>query len=195
VPGARALFRDLDDRWQPRELQPIPLRVIGCSALTLQVDYDRGTKDGDVLETKELTPAICARLLALAGRGSVLHDKHRMYIEIVGNGIPFLPQAPVWHRAAIDALASFDVLVLDVVDVVVSKLKRLSHDDLADIDAMVGRGLVPHASLLDRFRAVVDYMAYDARAADLPAYVANLHQVERDILVVPESEIDLPSWV
>ncbi|HEY1551709.1 MAG TPA: hypothetical protein VGG28_27970 [Kofleriaceae bacterium] len=30
---------------------------------------------------------------------------------------------------------------------------------------------------------------------DLPKYVANLHRVERDMLGVDETEIELPSWI
>ena len=30
---------------------------------------------------------------------------------------------------------------------------------------------------------------------DLPRYVANLHTLERDEFFVPESDIDLPSWI
>jgi hypothetical protein len=85
--------------------------------------------------------------------------------------------------------------VLDVVDVVVSKLKRFNANDQSDIDAMIERGLVPHDRLIDRFRAAVDEFMGDARAEDLPKYVANLHRVERDMLVVPETEIELPSWI
>jgi hypothetical protein len=41
-------------------------------------------------------------------------------------------------------LAHFRIEVLDVVDVVVSKLKRFHANDLRDIEAMVDRDLVPH---------------------------------------------------
>ncbi len=37
--------------------------------------------------------------------------------------------------------------------------------------------------------------AYEARAADLPRFAGNLHRVERDLLGVDESEIDLASWI
>lgn len=194
--SARAFFREIDERWDRPATVRIPLHVIGCSALTLQVDYDRGTKDGDVLETIELTPEVRDRLLSLAGPASALRARHRMYLEIVGNGIPFLPQVPVWHRVDVGApLGHFDVLALDVVDVVVSKLKRLNQNDLDDIEAMVERRLVPHERLIDRFRAAIDYNACDARAEDFPTCVDHLHQVERDIFAVAETAIDLPSWV
>ena len=187
-------FRELDGRWPPTGR--ISLRIIGCSALTLQADYDRGTKDSDVLETAELTSETKNRLLGLAGRGTDLHDRHRLYIDIVSEGIPFLPQGPNWHPLTeLNAsLRHFDLLALDIVDVVVSKLKRFSANDLSDIAAMVDRGLVPHDMLISRFRAAIALFEMDARANLLSGYVKNLHQVERDLMDLCETEIELPRW-
>jgi hypothetical protein len=95
----------------------------------------------------------------------------------------------------VEDFARFEVLVLDVVDVVVSKLKRFHADDRSDIEAMIERDRVPHDELIARFRAAVDWFQMDARAQDLPKYVRNLHQVERDMLGVAETEIELPNWV
>jgi hypothetical protein len=60
---------------------------------------------------------------------------------------------------------------------------------------MVQRGLVDHDVLIERFREAVDGYLLDARAEDLPRYVANLHRLERDLLGVPETAIELPSWL
>jgi hypothetical protein len=89
----------------------------------------------------------------------------------------------------------FAVEELDVVDVVVTKLKRFHADDQSDVQAMVDRDLVPHALLVDRFRSAADLFGCDARADELPRYVRNLHRVERDLFGVAESEIELPAWV
>jgi len=163
----------------------------------LQASYERGTKDSDVFETTDLSDETKQHLLRLAGPGTDLHRRRSMYIDIVANGLPFLPHGPLWHPVS-DLnvrLLSLELVALDVVDVVVSKLKRLNANDRADIDAMVDRGLVPHPRLLERFRAAVDEFSGDARASDLPKYVANLHVVERDMLGVEETEIELPPWV
>lgn len=92
-------------------------------------------------------------------------------------------------------LQHFDLSVLSVVDVVVSKLKRFNANDVDDIETMVERDLVPRNHLVERFKLAVDVIAYDARSEDLPRYVEHLNQVERDILAVPESVIDLPDWI
>jgi hypothetical protein len=197
VPGLREFLAEVDHLWVPLTQRKVRLSIIGSAALMLQADYERGTKDSDVLETKELTPEIRDRLVELAGQGTKVHARHRMYLEIVAPGFPFLPQSPRWiDRPELNAsLRHFDLEVLDVVDVVVSKLKRFNANDQSDVDAMVAGDLVPHERLLERFRAAVDFYAMDARAEDLPRYLSNLHRVERDFLDVPETPIELPDWI
>jgi hypothetical protein len=190
-------FREIDEEWRGPAIGKIALRVIGSAALLLQTDYARGTNDGDVLETASITGAIKKELLALAGRGTRLHTRHGIYVDVVASGLPFLPHGPTWHPLSElnGTLRVFAVEVLDVVDVVVSKLKRFHADDQSDVKAMIDRDLVPHALLVDRFRSAADVFGGDARAEELPRYVRNLHRVERDLLDVAESEIDLPPWI
>lgn len=189
-----ALLRELDEAWPPRPRTG--LRIIGSTALMLQAEYERGTKDGDVLEAADLSSDAKASLIELAGPNTEMHARCKIYIDIVGNGLPFLPRAPAWHPVTlVPPLAHLDVHVLDVVDVVVTKLKRFSANDRWDIEAMIDLDLVPHDRLVERFRSAVDAFAADARAEDLPRYVRNLHQIERDSYLAPETLIDLPSWI
>jgi len=188
-------FRELDGLWTSLPEERIRLPIIGSAALMLQVDYARGTKDSDILETAALTEAIKARLLGLAGKGTDLNRRHRLYIDIVPGGLPFLRQKSLWHPAPLNrSLVNFQIDVLDVVDVVVSKLKRFNANDKSDIEAMVSRDLVPHDALIDCFREAVDF-TMDAKASDVPRYVSNLHGVERDLFDVEPTEIELPSWI
>jgi len=53
----------------------------------LQTAYQRGTKDSDVLETIDLSAETKDRLLAVAGAGTELHRRRRLYLEIVANGM------------------------------------------------------------------------------------------------------------
>lgn len=190
-------LRNIDRGWSENSGSRITLKILGSAALMLQTDYERGTKDSDILETKQLDSLTKERLLTLAGKDSVLHKNHRVYIEILASGIPFLPQQPLWHPLLDlnQELSHFEIVVLDVVDVVVAKLKPFRAQDRADIAAMVEKGLVPNERLTERFRAAADMFSFDARAEDLPKYLNNLHQVERDILDVKESVIELPSWI
>ncbi|MFO0760134.1 MAG: DUF6036 family nucleotidyltransferase [Byssovorax sp.] len=190
-------FRTFDQRWGGTRDPRIELRVLGSTALMLQSDYIRGTNDGDVLETASISGETKERLLALGGKGSPLHLRHGLYLDVVPNGLPFLPHGPRWHPlpALNGSLRVFAVMVLDIVDVVVSKTKRFSANDQSDVQAMIDRDQVPHDRLVERFRSAVDVFSGDARAEDLPRYVRNLHRIERDMLGVGESEIELPGWI
>ena len=74
-------FRDLDHEWNSSQGK-ITLLIIGSGALFLQADYERGTKDSDILETSEISPDVSEKLRAIAGRGSPLFKKHRIFLDI-----------------------------------------------------------------------------------------------------------------
>lgn len=188
----KEFLKEIDIRWKPVGAEPITLQVIGSTALMLQTDYARGTKDGDVLESRDGPTAIKEQLISLAGRNTDIHKKFRVHIDVVSRALLFLPQRPVFHPLSALHLKSFKVEVLDVVDVAVSKLIRYSGDDANDISAMADRDLLDHARLVARFLAAADRFSIDARAMDVPRYLRNLRTVERDILDVPPAEIDLP---
>lgn len=162
----------------------------------LQTQYERGTKDGDVLETQAITPPVKERLLALAGKNTDFHKRFGMYLDVVTQSLPFMPQRALFHAVGtLHGLKHFSVQALDIVDVVVSKLKRYNISDVADIREMVIRGLVDHKLLIMRFEEAVDRFSIDARIEDVPKVIENLHAIERDYLRVPESQIDLPDWM
>lgn len=185
-------FLSLDGRWKPAGREPITLQLIGSAALILQSDYFRGTNDGDILESHDIVPDIKQALLELAGRGSDIHRQTRLFLDFVPRGMPFLPARPVFHTLSQPPLKNFRVEVLDIHDVVLSKLARFNADDAGDIRAMVERDLLDHARLASRFQAAVDRYALDARAPDVPGYLKNLRTVERDLLGVPASHIQFP---
>ncbi|HJW72516.1 MAG TPA: DUF6036 family nucleotidyltransferase [Geothrix sp.] len=190
-------IRELDHRWDGDPGPKITLRVLGSVALMMLTDYWRGTRDGDVLETLELTPTIKGRLLALGGKGTPLAEKHHIYLDLVASGLPLLPHPPKYHEATQlnETLEHFRVEVLDVTDVVVSKLKRFNASDQKDIEEMADRGLVDRDELLKRFLAALDAAQMSAYADDFPNCVRNFHRVEREWLYTDESVIDLPGWV
>ncbi len=191
----RVFFADLDRAWRlPREGR-IRLRVIGSAALMLGTGYSRGTKDGDILETADVTGKVRDELVVLAGKDSALAVKYHLYLDIVAGGLPFLPQKPVFNPVKIQGLKNFEVSALDVTDVVVSKLLRFNASDISDIRAMAEKGLLKAEKLAERFQSAVDAFSMDARAEELPKYVKNLHSVERDFLEVPASDIRLPGWL
>lgn len=188
-------FADLDAAWRPPPAR-VRLNVIGSTALMLHTGYSRLTRDSDVLETMDIVGGVRTQLLALAGPSTDIAKRHRLYLDIVASGIPFLPQVPRWHHStALGHLAHFEVHLLAIVDVVISKLKRFIARDVDDIDAMIQRQAVPHDDFVARFRDAVEYNSLGAGADDLPRYVERFHQVERDMFGVPETAIELPSWL
>ncbi|MBX7195421.1 MAG: hypothetical protein K1X94_25420 [Sandaracinaceae bacterium] len=186
------MLRELSRDWNG---PPVTLRLIGSTALMLQSrEFSRRTTDSDVLETSDLAGPVRAQLLALAGPDTPLAARWRIHLQLVPRGLPFLPHAPMWHEVPIVGLGSLiRVEALDIVDVLVSKLKRFNAKDRSDIDAMIHR--ITHESLRDRFAAALDRFCFDARQDDLPSYIANLNQVERDMFGVAESQFELPDWV
>ena len=163
----------------------------------MQTNYNRGTKDADILETEEISPEIENILLKIAGPKTLLYKKYRVYLQFIKKAFPFLPIKANYNdiKYLNDNLEYFRVRALDVVDVVVSKLKTFRPQDVDDIRAMIERGLVPTDKLIQRFEAAVDRWIMDSRAEDLPKYIQNLHTVQRDLLLVEETIIDLPIWI
>lgn len=188
----REFLIEIDVKWKPIGEEPITLQVIGSGALMLQTHYDRGTKDGDVLESRNGPAAIKEQLIALAGKETDIQRQFHIHIDVVNGAILFLPQQPVFHPLPSLTLKNFKIEVLDVVDVVLSKLKRYNNDDKNDIRAMADKRLLDHERLVARFEAAADWLSMDARALDVPRYLGNLRKIERDILGVAPSDIELP---
>lgn len=193
----KEFFTELDNKWTLQTSESILLRIIGSTALFLQFDYSRGTKDTDILELENLTPTIQKELLRLSGKESTLYKKYRIYLEIIGHAWPFLPPKPLFHPidSLNKSLKNFRIEALDVVDVIVSKLKTFRLQDQDDILAMIDLDLVSHEKLIERFKIAMSRWELDARAEDLPEYIRNLNEVERDFLHVKESEFELPRWI
>jgi len=190
-----AFLKEVDDAWPDEAPASVTLRIIGSTALMLQTSYRRGTKDSDVLEV-ELEVGVREILLELAGPDTAIARKHRLYVDLVKPGVPFLPHEPCWVPiAGVNAtLEHLNVCVLDVVDVVVSKLKRFNADDRNDIDRMIELGHVEHEAVLRRFESAWDVFLHDARAPDLVRYARHLNTVERDMFGCAETAFELPDW-
>jgi hypothetical protein len=195
VKAVEGFLKEIDAAWPPQS-PPIRLRVIGSTALMLQTPYERGTKDSDILETESLTEEIIGRLRQLAGERTTLHRRWGLYIDIVQHALVFRRQEPQ-YQALVELsrhLRSFEVEVMSVLDVVVSKLVRFGANDQADIDAMVERALLDHAELVRCFVDAIDFQ----QSVDCQQFadrVAHLHIVERDMFGVEPTYIEEPSWI
>ncbi|MFT5680958.1 MAG: hypothetical protein ACI8RZ_001864 [Myxococcota bacterium] len=179
-------FNELDDQWPDIEDPPITLKVIGSTALFLQTRYQRGTKDSDVIETEQLDAEVREQLRVLAGPGSKMHRRHRIYLDVVSKGIPLLPPEPQWNHFDL-RLNNFTIQLLDIADVVVSKLKRFNTNDQDDIRAMVEDGKVDHERMVERFKEVIERYKFDGRAQHLERMADRLNMAERDWFLVDET--------
>lgn len=190
-------LKDIDKRWKRKENAIIPLKIIGGASLILQYNYNRVTKDADIIEVNEITEDIKKRLLKRAGKESLLCRKYHLYIDIVAREIPFLPPSPLFYPLdkLNDELTNFRIEVLDVVDVIVSKMGRFAPTDIDDIKAMIDLNVIDPIKLEDRFKEAFELWKFEARAERLPKIIDNLHYVQRDLLMVEESEIELPRWI
>jgi len=97
VSSVESFFEAIDLAWTRAAHPPTTLSIIGSTALMLQTKYSRTTKDSDVIETSDLTETAQHALLEIAGPETPLFKRHRLYIDIVKPGLPFLPQEPRWH--------------------------------------------------------------------------------------------------
>jgi len=193
VPGKNDFFQDLDDRLGRRNTPRTRLQLIGSVALMGVTGQSWGTEDADILEALDLSAEIKASLLELGGPGSDLAKRHGLYLEFVPNGLPLLPQKPAFAPLIdLEDLKILEVQALDVTDGIVSKLARFNARDVRDIRRMADIARIDHERLLLRFKPAIDLMQFDARADRIPKYLSNLHTVERDILLLPETPIDLP---
>ena len=170
-------LRDVDGHWGG---PAATLHLLGSTALFLRTPYQRGTKDGDVLRTRDLDEGgHSKRLLDIAGPDSALYQKHRMYLDLVSRNIPMLPPEPLWHVYDIDGLEHLEVRVLDVADVCVSKLKRWTADDRDDVEAMIDLGHFDHARVVERLREVIEVYWHEY-PDHLQRMVGRFSELERD---------------
>ena len=83
-----ALLLNLDRLWHREETPRLRIRILGSMALMLQTDYERGTKDGDILYPPPIDEEVRKRMLALGGQGSALARRHRVHLDVDGYPCP-----------------------------------------------------------------------------------------------------------
>lgn len=186
------LFNGIDDALAGGDLERFSLQLVGSTALFAQTSWVRGTRDGDAVRTWAFDASLAERLLTLAGPGRPIARHAGVYLELVGQGVLFLPGEPRWRKWS--SLRSFDVDVLHPVDVAVAKLTRLNPNDLDDIEALVERNVLTHRQLVDRFRAAAEASAARGMAHKLPFAIGNLHRIERDIFLEAPSFVEVEGW-
>ena len=112
-------------------VEDVELHCIGGFVITVLYDLARSTADVDVIA---ITPGSeIESLLSLAGQGSDLHRKHKVYLQLVG--VATVPDS-YEERLTEIAPGSFKHLrlfALDPYDLALSKLERNTQRDRDDV--------------------------------------------------------------
>lgn len=111
--------------------EDIELHCLGGFVMTALYGLDRPTADVDVLpvgSTKTLE-----LLLKLAGLGSNLHKKHKIYLQLVGVAPVPIDYADRLIEIFPNSLTHLRLLALDPYDLALSKIERNTQRDRDDV--------------------------------------------------------------
>lgn len=109
----------------------VSLHCLGGFVMTILYGLDRPTADVDVLPIGANSGT--ESLLSLAGKGSVLHQKYKVYLQVVG-----IATVPVNYEDRLKemfpgALKHLRLFALDPYDLALSKLERNTQRDRDDV--------------------------------------------------------------
>lgn len=123
----RSFLRDLDDAAGGE----VFLHCIGGFVVTMLYGLQRPTADIDVLEA--IPAADCRRLFELAQEGSLLHRKHRVYLDKVGIITPPDSYEERLTEMFERQFAHIRLFALDPYDLALTKLERNIQRDRDDM--------------------------------------------------------------
>lgn len=132
---------------------PFPVELHCFGGFVLLVLYERPIQTAD-LDCLAVIPNSASSLLEeLAGRGSPLHEKHRVYLQIVT-----VAQVPEDYEARLTEIApgryrNLRLRALEAHDLALSKLVRNHPIDERDFASLAERGVLMRRTLEDRYRS------------------------------------------
>jgi hypothetical protein len=135
---------------------PVQLVCIGGFVVTKIYGFSRATGDLDQILTKPRK--LSGELEQLAGYGSDLHRKYRLYLDNVAivtmpmNYEERLTEAPYQYP-------KINLLIPDIYDLVLSKLERNSPKDQADVEYLAKQNKLSFNLLRKRFDEELDFIA------------------------------------
>ena len=123
----KSFFTEIDASLE----EEVALHCLGGFVMTILHGLDRPTADVDVLPLG--SNAVTETLMGLAGQGSKLHKKYKVYLQVVG-----VAQVPDNYEDRLKEMfpESFDHLrlfALDPYDLALSKLERNTQRDRDDV--------------------------------------------------------------
>lgn len=140
----RSFFTEVDTQLR----EPVQLHCCGGFVVTQLYGVGRTTSDVDFLGA---VPNVYSDLIELAGKGSDLHKRHRVYLDAVTVATPpenyedrLVPLFPgSWDR--------LQLLALEAHDIALSKLERNLERDRGDVQALARAGHLKPEILRERY--------------------------------------------
>jgi hypothetical protein len=134
---------------------PTQITCIGGFVLTEIHGASRNTGDLDLIKSSSET---IEELQNIAGKGSALHKKHKLYVEYVG-----IVTMPLEYESRLIPLQlpleKLMIFIPEVYDLILSKLERNSPKDQADIEFLARRYDLSYETLRKRFDDELDFIA------------------------------------
>ena len=133
--------------------EPADFHCLGGFVLSQYPGFGRETADLDLLSV--IPGQAARRVVQLAGKGSALHEKYRVYIDHAG--IANYPDGyesrlvrvfPVWPNVRLWALEPHDLAL--------TKLERSIERDIRDVIFLAQAGLIDRDTLVARFEAEME---------------------------------------
>lgn len=152
----RLFLKDVDERTE----EPTILHCLGGFVVAIQYGMPRPTADIDLLS---VSPDVSrAKLIALAGRGSSLHAKHKVYLDFVVLRVHPENYEQRLKEMFAGAFERLRLMALDPYDLALTKLDRNSPRDREDFRYLAEAVPLQMASLRERYDAEVAPYLFEA---------------------------------
>ena len=162
---------------------PVELYLGGAAAILLVYGGQVATEDLDFIGEAS---GLLLELRQLAGKDSKVHRLTNYYLDILPPGL--FPSAMGWKKrtilAKVQSLQHIRLRVLEVHDLIVSKLKRFGSQDQEDIRGLCDRPEFDAGTLLERYREARQMHDHDQREK----LDRNFHLVETEFLQLQPTE-------
>jgi hypothetical protein len=144
-----SFLKRVEQRLKPN--QKVELFVGGGAAILLAYDGMLATVDVDFIGPKS---GLLLEMSKLLGKGSEAHRETKLYFDVVPPGL--FPSDLGWRnrmiRIDLPQLRNIGLRVLEIHDLIISKLKRFSGKDQRDVRALCNRPEVDIHTLRARYR-------------------------------------------
>ena len=155
-----SFLKSLEEHLDPN--REVELFIGGGAAILLAYDGTLATVDVDFIGVKS---GLLLEMSELLGKGSEFHRQTKLYFDVIPPGL--FPAEMGWRGRAIwvdlPELQCIRLRVLEIHDLIISKLKRFADKDRQDIRTLCNRPDVDVRTLRDRYREARVLRDHDER--------------------------------